>query len=206
MMINKTDVTVVILAGGKSERMNGADKGLLRINDEYIIKKLYSLSKKFSEKVYINANRNIYQYTKMGFTVWKDVMQGYQGPLAGMYSSLKNINTKYLLTLPCDGPLVNETYFERMLAESMNNNIELRSAHNGERIQPVYSLISKELLPSLKDFLDTGQRKIDKWFELCNLELVDFSDDKSIFININREEDLIEYKDMVNKILENNGQ
>ena len=93
-----------------------------------------------------------------------------------------------------------------MLAESMNNNIELRSAHNGERIQPVYSLISRKLLPSLKDFLDTGQRKIDKWFELCNLELVDFSDDKSIFININREEDLIEYKDMVNKILENNGQ
>ena len=33
MMINKTDVTVIILAGGKSERMNGVDKGLLRIND-----------------------------------------------------------------------------------------------------------------------------------------------------------------------------
>ena len=74
MMINKTDVTVIILAGGKSERMNGVDKGLLRINDEYIIKKLYSLSKKFSEQVYINANRNIDQYTKMAFTVRQDCL------------------------------------------------------------------------------------------------------------------------------------
>ena len=45
MMIKKTDVTAIILAGGKSERMNGEDKGLLMINNDLIIRKLYALSK-----------------------------------------------------------------------------------------------------------------------------------------------------------------
>ena len=37
MKINKEDITIVILAGGKSERMGGQDKGLLQINKKYII-------------------------------------------------------------------------------------------------------------------------------------------------------------------------
>ena len=201
MMIKKTDVTAIILAGGKSERMNGEDKGLLMINNDLIIKKLYALSKNYSTEVYVNANRNIDQYRDMGFKVWEDIIPGYQGPLAGMYTSLENSNTKYILTLPCDGPLVNDEYFNRML-NNTNNQTKLRSAHDGVRIQPVYSLISKDLLVSLKSFMDTGQRKIDKWFESCELELIDFSDNKNIFININREADLIEYKEIINKSFE----
>ena len=80
-----------------------------------------------------------------------------------------------------------------------NKKIELRTAHNGDRLQPVYSLISRDLLGSLKNYIDTGQRKIDKWFESCNLELIDFSDNKDIFININKETDLLEYKELIDK-------
>ena len=201
MMIKKTDVTAIILAGGKSERMNGKDKGLLRINNQYVIKHLYNLSKNYSSNVYINANRNIDDYTKMGFEVWQDIIPGYQGPLAGMYTSLKNSKTQYILTLPCDGPLVNAIYFERMLRVSDENKVELRSAHNGERLQPVYSLISIDLITSLKSFLDSGQRKIDKWFGLCKLEEIDFSDNKNLFININKESDLVEYRELINRYL-----
>ena len=37
MKITDKNITILILAGGKSERMGGQDKGLLRINDDYII-------------------------------------------------------------------------------------------------------------------------------------------------------------------------
>ena len=36
MLINKQDITTLILAGGKSSRMGGNDKGLIKINDGYI--------------------------------------------------------------------------------------------------------------------------------------------------------------------------
>ena len=37
MLINKQDITTLILAGGKSSRMGGNDKGLIKINDGYIM-------------------------------------------------------------------------------------------------------------------------------------------------------------------------
>ena len=76
MKIRDKNLTILILAGGKSERMGGEDKGLLQINNEYIINHLSSLAKKYTSNVYINANRNIDRYTNMGLTVWKDELDG----------------------------------------------------------------------------------------------------------------------------------
>ena len=197
MNINKEDITIVILAGGKSERMDGQDKGLMQINKKYVIKHLYDICIEYSDEIYVNANRNIDIYNKMGQITWQDILENYQGPLSGIYTSLLNAKTKYLITLPCDGPLLSHTYFERMT--NISTDFDIRAAHNGDRIQPVYSLIKKDLLNNLKSFIDTGQRKIDKWYNQCNLELVDFSDEKNIFININSQEDLIEYKTLINK-------
>ena len=199
MIINREDITIVILAGGKSERMGGQDKGLMQINKRYVIKHLYDISKKYSDEVYVNANRNMDIYSKMGLMVWEDKLDNYQGPLVGIYTSLVNTKTKYMITLPCDGPLLNETYFKRMT--KVIGDFDVRAAHDGNRLQPVYSLIKKDLVSNLKLFIDTGQRKIDKWYNQCDLELVDFSDDKNIFININSREDLIEYKKIINKII-----
>ena len=201
MKIRDKNLTILILAGGKSERMGGEDKGLLQINNEYIINHLSSLAKKYTSNVYINANRNIDRYTNMGLTVWKDELDGYQGPLAGMYTGIIRSATEYILTFPCDGPFVSEIFFERMLIA--DNSFEIRSAHDGLRIQPVYSLLRKGLKDSLKSFIDSGQRKIDKWYNKCDLELVDFSDNKDLFININSPSDLIEYKKLIHENLKN---
>jgi molybdopterin-guanine dinucleotide biosynthesis protein A len=178
MNINKKDITIVILAGGKSERMNGQDKGLMQINKKYVIKHLYNICKEYSDEVYVNANRNLDIYNEMGLITWQDILENYQGPLAGIYTSLLNTKTKYMITLPCDGPLLNHVYFKRMT--DTNGDFDIRAAHDGNRIH-------------------TGQRKIDKWYNQCNLELVDFSDEKNIFININSQKDLIEYKKLINE-------
>mgnify|MGYP001157265218 FL=1 len=196
-MITKEHITTVILAGGKAERMDGKDKGLLKINNIHIIERLYEISTRFTSRVYINANRNIQKYQEMGYTVLVDAIDGFQGPLAGIYTALLNIKTDYLLILPCDGPLITDDYFKRML--SGDNNFEIKCAHDGERIQPVHALIKNNVTTSLEKFLSTGQRKIDKWYNDRNLRLVDFSDNKNLFININSPKDLIEYESLLKK-------
>jgi len=40
------------------------------------------------------------------------------------------------------------------------------------------------------DFLNNGERKIDKWFEKHHLAIADFSDQAETLININSEEEL----------------
>ena len=69
-------------------------------------------------------------------------------------------------------------------------------AYDGDRIQPVYSLINCDLINSLDQFLKTGQRKIDKWYSNCSTNKIDFSDDKKMFININDQNELKKYENI----------
>ena len=63
-------------------------------------------------------------------------------------------------------------------------------AHDGEYIQPVFALMQTNLLDSLLAFLDSGERKISKWFDRHKLATVDFSDRPEAFININTPADI----------------
>ena len=192
--IEKNQLTTLILAGGKSSRMGGTDKGLLKINDEYLVCHLESLAKKYSNHVLVNVNRNINTYESLGLNVCKDFMDGFQGPLAGMYIGLKLAKTKYIITMPCDGPFVKKNYFQKMIEIEEGFNINV--AYDGDRIQPVYSLINCDLVDSLDQFLKTGQRKIDKWYSNCSTNQIDFSDDKKMFININDQNELKKYENI----------
>ncbi len=199
MKLYDQNLSVLILAGGKGTRMKGVDKGLIRVHGKYIIEYLISMAKKYSPNVFVNANRNISFYRKLECNVIEDVLKDYQGPLAGIYSSLLQVQTDYLITLPCDGPLISDEYFTKMLESPMTNKI--KCAYCNDRLQPVYALIPKKLTGTLKEFLDNGERKIDKWYSQCGLEIVDFSDKREIFINVNSEEELLQYENEIKKRL-----
>ena len=199
MKLYDQNLSVLILAGGRGTRMNGADKGLIKVHGKFIIEYLINMSKKFSSDVFINANRNISVYKTLKCNVIKDVLKDYQGPLAGIYSGLLQIQTDYLITLPCDGPLISDEYFVKMLESPMTDKI--KCAYCNDRLQPVYALIPKKLIGSLKKFLDSGERKIDQWYSKCGLEIVDFSDKEEIFINVNSEEELLQYENEIRKRL-----
>jgi len=50
-------------------------------------------------------------------------------------------------------------------------------------------LIRRDLLEALDAFLESGERKIDRWYGQQQMQLVDFSDNPDNFLNINRPED-----------------
>ena len=67
---------------------------------------------------------------------------------------------------------------------------DINVAFDGKRLQPVYCLIRKGMSKSLESFLQSGERKSDKWFDSYSIHHVDFSNNEDLFININSEEDL----------------
>ncbi len=69
-----------------------------------------------------------------------------------------------------------------------NKKADIAVAHDGERMQPVYSLIPTTLIASLNTFLDAGERKIDLWYKQHRIALADFSDCPQTFRNINTAE------------------
>ena len=183
--LSKHDVTAIILAGGKGRRMQGKDKGLVELADLPLIEHVIAAVEAQVNTIIINANRNQQQYSHYGYQVISDTLDNYQGPLAGFFSAMKEASTSHIVTLPCDGPLLAGDLVERLIFAANKENAEIAVAHDGERMQPVYSLIPVTLSASLGDFLDSGERKIDLWYKQHRLALADFSDCPETFRNIN---------------------
>jgi len=66
-----------------------------------------------------------------------------------------------------------------------NQEAELAVAHSAGRLQPVYALMPCSLRPSLVDYLEKGDRKIDLWYQTRRMAEVDFSHCPDAFRNIN---------------------
>ncbi|MEE2610843.1 MAG: hypothetical protein VYB24_01495, partial [Pseudomonadota bacterium] len=63
-------------------------------------------------------------------------------------------------------------------------------AHDGNRLQPVFSLVHTRLLADLTEYLDAGERKIDRWFDRHQWRPVVFAEHNDIFFNVNSPHDL----------------
>ncbi len=187
-MLTRHDVTAVILAGGKGSRMDGRDKGLVTLANRPLIEYVIEAVKPQAEHVMINANRNLEQYAVFGYPVVTDTLSGFQGPLAGYLSALTASTTRYIATVPCDGPFLPDDLVDRLIKALTASDAEIAVAHDGQRLQPVYSLIPTALANSLSAFLETGERKIDIWYAQHRVALADFADCPETFINVNTAE------------------
>ena len=189
-MITPEQITAVILAGGMGRRMGGQDKGQVKLNDLPLIQYVLEAIRPQVATILINANRHHDFYAQYGYPVVNDQLEDYQGPLAGFSTGMHAATTPYIVTVPCDGPLLAPDLVKRLMnAIQKNNNAELAVAHDGHRLQPVYALIPVSLLPSLDDFLASGQRKIDRWYVQHKMAMADFSDASQTFLNVNTPED-----------------
>lgn len=178
-------ISALILAGGRSSRMEGSDKGLIDLDGIPMIQHVIRNLGKQLNLIRINANRNQPAYAELGFTVLEDRMDNYQGPLAGMARGLEQCPSEWLLVVPCDTPYLPEDLVIRLFQQAQLQQAEIAVAHDGKRMQPVIALLHRDLYPSLISFLDSGDRKIDRWYNKQKTVTVDFSDKPDSFFNIN---------------------
>ena len=201
--ISSQDITGIILAGGRANRMGGVDKGLQNFNGMALaLHSLMRLSPQVSE-VLINANRNLSAYESFGASVWPDASADFAGPLSGFLVGLERCETPYLLTVPCDTPRFPLDLANRLAEALQANDAEIAMAAGFEtdtlgnrliRTQPVFCLLRCELLESLVQFTHNGGRKIDAWTAQHRTTVVNFdqpTDDVYAFANANTVQELV---------------
>lgn len=187
-------ITGLILAGGLSRRMEGVDKGLLQVCGKSMTERVLERLLPQIGSVLISANRNEARYSRLGFPVVKDRDDRFNGPLAGILAALERITTPYLLVTPCDSPFLPEDLSLRLFEALKEAGRTIAVAHDGKRLQPVFSLLDKSVLPDLADYLGSGERKLDRWYQKNNAIEVDFSDCEKSFVNINTPDELAQLK------------
>ncbi len=193
MTIHRSDITGLVLAGGRGTRMGGADKGLENhLGMPLALHALLRLSPQV-EAVMINANRNLGAYEGFGVPVWPDALPDYPGPLAGFLAGFEHCDTEYMVTVPCDTPNFPTDLVARLAAGLQAEGADIAMAASpgpeGLRTQPVFCLMRTALHDSLADFTRSGQRKIDRWTAQHRCAVVPF-DDEAAFFNANTTEEL----------------
>lgn len=178
-------ITGVVLAGGQGSRMGGVDKGLVRIAGRPMIEHVISRLKPQVGTLLINANRNLDAYRELGYPVVPDASAEYLGPLAGFLAAMRAAETPFILTTPCDTPLLPRDLAARLWREFDDPAIGLAVVSNGSYLEPVFALIATSLADSLEVFLNAGGRKIDRWYATTRMATVDFSDAAESFANVN---------------------
>lgn len=176
----------VILAGGRATRMGGSDKGLLPINDRPMILHISEILRPQVDRLLINANRNQSTYAALtGCPIINDKVGDFAGPLAGMAAALAYTDMPYLVAVPCDSPFLAPDLVSRLHSGLQAQQADIAMATLGDKLQPVFVLLSRHLLDSLTAFLESGGRKIIHWYYQHKVAEVDFSDRAEMFENIN---------------------
>jgi molybdopterin-guanine dinucleotide biosynthesis protein A len=190
---SRAEITGLVLAGGRGSRMGGVDKGLQPYQGLPLVRHALRRLAPQVGTLMINANRNLDSYAALGVPVWPDTLSDYPGPLAGLAAGLAHCRTPYLVSVPCDSPNFPMDLVAQLAAALALQDAEIAIAAAVEdgavRTQPVFCLLQTSLLPSLRAFLHSGQRKVDRWTATRRRVEVRF-DDAAAFFNANTLADL----------------
>jgi molybdenum cofactor guanylyltransferase len=187
-------ITGVILAGGLARRMGGVDKGLMHVGERPLIEYVIDALAPQVATLLINANRHQPRYRHYGYPVIGDTHEGFCGPLAGILSALEHATAPWVLSAPCDAPLLPADYGARLWQAMERMDSQAAVVHDGGRIQPVFALLATSLADRLRTYLESGQRRTDTWLLQQSPAIVDMADCSEAFINLNEPADIRDFE------------
>lgn len=189
-------ITGLILAGGRGSRMGSIDKGLQLFRGKPMVAHVLERFAPQVDEVLINANRNLDEYAAFGHRVIPDAIDGFAGPLAGLQIGMAHASYPFVATAPCDSPFLPHDLIARLLTAMINDSADLAVAKTFDQPHPVFCLTKTSLAPHLHAFLDSGQRKIDKWYATLKVVEVPFDDEEAAFSNINTTAELKSFEQL----------
>lgn len=179
--------SVLLLAGGRGQRMGGLDKGLVAWHGQPLIAHLHQLTRPLTDDLIISCNRNQERYADYGDQLVSDDSPDFHGPLAGIRAGLAVAKHPWLLVLPCDAPLVDLPLVQAMwrLAQQQRKPLMLR---RGKQWEPLFSLLPTALAPAVEHAWQDGKRSPRQVFEAQGAIYLDLPADDPRLANLNTPE------------------
>lgn len=180
-----TDITGIILAGGRARRMQGQDKGLLPYRGQPLIRQVCDRLRPQVARLCLNANRHLQEYRHLGYPVFADTWPDYHGPLAGFYSALQHCGGDWLVIVPCDTPNLPTDLVARLCATATREQVPLVSVSDGQRLHGTLCLLHRSCETALLSWYQQGKHQVQAWIRSQPHALVDYSDQPQSLYNIN---------------------
>lgn len=182
------EISAGILVGGKSSRM-GENKARLKYKEQTFFEIVAAACRDFAE-IWVSVDERS-KYQDLPYPLVEDELSAY-GPLEGVYQLLRHIQTKYVLVLATDMPLIQADLL-RALAEQVTGSEDCVALCVNGKPQPMCSIYSVEVLPVLEQMRASGEHKPRMLYQKVQTKYVNIEDlgfDKALVENVNTKEEL----------------
>ncbi|MCQ4295008.1 molybdenum cofactor guanylyltransferase MobA [Pseudomonas stutzeri] len=150
--------SILLLAGGRGQRMGGHDKGLIDWHGRPLIAWLHETVRPLTDDLLLSCNRNQSCYAKYADRLVCDAEEGYPGPLAGIRSGLSVARNDWMLLLPCDTPLVDQPLLQSLHAAATDAPEVPVMLRCGKQSEPLFSIIPTYLRAEIETLWLAGER------------------------------------------------
>ncbi len=188
---SKESITAVILCGGAGKRMGGRDKGQLTLAGRSLLQHVIDRVAPQCGGLMVNSNSQAETTrTTPAVPIIHDRLSGQLGPLAGIHAALAATTTPWVLSVPCDAPLLPSDLVERMIAALVEHPASLCTVREGENLHGVIQLLHRDLSGALEQFLLNRGRRVRDWLDQTAHVEARYTGPDERFANINTPEQL----------------
>ena len=189
----------IILAGGRSTRMGGGDKGLREVGGERLIDRVIARIDPQCGPIALNANGDPARFADLGLPVLPDSLPDHPGPLAGVLAGMDwaaSIGAEAVVSVAADTPFFPRDLVERLQAAAGPSGLALAASpdETGKLWHhPTFGLWPVALRDDLREALQGGLRKVVLWTDRHGAGTASFSSSPfDPFFNINTPDDIAE--------------
>ncbi|MDS1029963.1 molybdenum cofactor guanylyltransferase [Bacillota bacterium LX-D] len=190
----------IILAGGKSSRMN-CNKSFVKLDGkpfiEIIVDKVRPI---FKDKITIITNEpELYRY--LNTDICCDLVKD-KGPIAGIYTGLVTSDSFHNFFLPCDMPFISGETIKYMLKHKGRYDV-IVPLINGY-IEPLYGIYSKNCIKAIEKCLLQNLLKVKSLYEYVSVKTIPeevftkLDSELKLFTNINTLQELMAAQQIIN--------
>jgi molybdopterin-guanine dinucleotide biosynthesis protein A len=194
-------VTGVVIAGGRSSRMDHREKALLDLAGEPMIHRIIGRLRPQVGRMVINANGDPERFATLGLPIVADTIEGHAGPLAGLQAGLQwaraeTRDARFIASVAADTPFIPDDLVARLLAALEQAGASSAIASSSGEWTPVIGLWSIALADTLAEALRQGVRAVRRFAMAQGSAVVEFPLEEiggepiDPFFNVNTPEDL----------------
>jgi len=150
------EVSILILAGGKSQRM-GQNKAFLKLNGVSFLEHIISVLRPLQSEIYISGSKKQYNSIELPIIEDHPDFKG-QGPLAGILSGLMTIKSDWLFVISVDAPQISIEQVLELYKHTKANKMVL--AKDEQFVHPLIGFYHKLMLEPIKQNLEQGKLSV----------------------------------------------
>lgn len=189
-------LSVVIQAGGKSERM-GQDKALKPFLGRPLIQRVIDRLAPIADEILVTTNRPD-DYAFLGLRLVSDLAPG-RGPLGGLYTAIASATSPIVAVVACDMPFASARLLETAARILVEEEADVVIAKTDEGYEPFHAVYRRETcVPAIQSAIEADKWKVISWFpsvkvrELIPAALAEADPAGRAFWNVNTPEEFAE--------------